>query len=117
MPLLLLTPSVFVTHLLLQAGDAHCDVLLADGAGGWALPEARVALEALRRELAVEELDDELRHHVALCRIAAAARRHRGVEGFDVRVAHVVLPATARPQRDGVAAAGLRGRGCHERVG
>eukprot|EP00415_Alexandrium_ostenfeldii_P003241 UN3241 len=48
-----------VRHLGLEALHADLDVLLADAARGRALPQSRVALEALRGELAVEELDDE----------------------------------------------------------
>merc|ERR1719336_3150497 len=55
-----------VLHLGLQALHADLDVLLANGAGGRALPEARVAHEALGRELAVEELHDELGRDSAL---------------------------------------------------
>ena len=40
--------------------------LLADVAWRWSLPEPGVALEALRSEVTVEELHDELRQHGAL---------------------------------------------------
>ena len=45
-----------VLHLCDQALHSHGNVLLANVARGWALPQAGVALEALRRKLAVEEL-------------------------------------------------------------
>merc|ERR1711933_92223 len=60
-------------HLHHQPLHANLDVLLADGTRGWALPQTRVALEALGRELTMEELDDKLRHNRALGRVAAAA--------------------------------------------
>mmetsp|Transcript_30790 Transcript_30790/g.96804 ORF Transcript_30790/g.96804 Transcript_30790/m.96804 type:complete len:223 (+) Transcript_30790:124-792(+) len=87
-----------VLHLLHQALDANGDVLLADGAGRRALPEPGVALEALRRELAVEELHDQLRDNSALRRVATAARGELRVEAVDVRIRDVVLAAAARLQ-------------------
>merc|ERR1719291_48127 len=81
-----------VLHLLDEARNPDPDVLLADGARWRALPEPRIALEALRGELPMEELHDELGDHVALRGLAPAAREELAVELFDVRVAHVVLP-------------------------
>merc|ERR1740138_204079 len=83
-----------VLHLRLEALHANLDVLLADGAGGRALPQARVPLEALLRELAIEELHDELSDDGALGWVAAAAGDRLSVERLDVRIADLVL-ATA----------------------
>merc|ERR1719429_723315 len=82
-------------ELLLEAGHAHRDVLLADGARGRALPEPGVALEALLGELAVEKLHYQLGRDGALGRVAPGARDGLRVEGLDVGVGDVVLAAAA----------------------
>merc|ERR1740138_394368 len=58
-----------VLHLRLQALHAHLDVLPPNAAGRWALPKARVTLEALRREVTIEELHNELCSDGALWRV------------------------------------------------
>ena len=50
----------------LQSLAKNCPCLLADVAWRWSLPEPGVALEALRSEVTVEELHDELGQHGAL---------------------------------------------------
>ena len=50
----------------LQSLAKNCPCLLADVAWRWSLPEPGVALEALRSEVTVEELHDELGQHSAL---------------------------------------------------
>merc|ERR1719226_198013 len=87
-----------VLHLCLQALHAHLDVLLADCAGWRALPEAGVTLEALRREIAVEELHDELCNDGAFGRVAAAASDGLSIEGLDIRIGHLIL-STSGSQR------------------
>merc|ERR1719226_127825 len=87
-----------VLHLRLEAFNANLDVLLADGARRRALPQARVALEALRRELTMEELHDELRNDRALRRVTASARDSFVIECLNVSIRNLVLP-TARLQR------------------
>merc|ERR1719188_2270976 len=67
-----------VLHLRLEAFNANLDVLLADGARRRALPQARVALEALRR-------------------VTASARDSFVIERLDVSIRNLVLP-TARLQ-------------------
>ena len=56
-----------------QTPRAAC--LLADVAWRWSLPEPGVALEALRSEVTVEELHDELRQHGALAGSTAECYR------------------------------------------
>ena len=65
----------FFGNFFLQIGEANsdlqslaknCPCLLADVAWRWSLPEPGVALEALRSEVTVEELHDELGQHSAL---------------------------------------------------
>merc|ERR1719436_600281 len=82
-----------VLHLRLEALHTHLDVLLADGAWRRALPEAGIALEALGREVAVEELHDELSSNCALWRVAASAADCLCIEVCNIRVAHLVLTA------------------------
>ena len=62
----------WVRRLRFEALD-HGDVLLADAAWGRAFPEPGVALEALGREFAVEELHRELREHRPLSGVTSTA--------------------------------------------
>jgi len=55
--------------------EANTPCLLADVAWRWSLPEPGVALEALRSEVTVEELHDELRQHGALAGSTAECYR------------------------------------------
>merc|ERR1719188_2556187 len=98
-----------VLHLCLQAFHAHLDVPLADGAGRRALPEARVTLEALRREVAIEELDNELCYDGALGRVTAAARDRLGIKGLNVRVGDLILAAPRAKSHSGPLLAKLGG--------
>merc|ERR1740138_463493 len=75
-----------VLHLRLEALHTYLDVLLADSAWRRALPQARIPFEALRGELAIEELHDELGDNGALGRIAAAATAGLSVECLDIRI-------------------------------
>ena len=97
---------------------SHSNVLLPDVAGGWALPQAGVALEALGRELTMEELHNQLGEHGALGRVAAGSRQQRLVESLDVRIADVILAAASGCQRHRTVAerraVGGRDWGSHE---
>merc|ERR1719507_598721 len=105
-----------VRHLRLEPLNANDDVLLADVARGWALPEARVALEALGCELTVEELHDELSDHGALRWVPAAASQERVVEVLNVSIRDIVLTTATCPEGH-LAAALLCRRGGGRRRG
>merc|ERR1740138_1752486 len=75
-----------VLHLRLEALHTYLDVLLANGAWRRALPQAGVPLEALRGELAIEELHNEFRDNGALGRIAAAASDGLSIKCLDIRI-------------------------------
>merc|ERR1719424_2122848 len=77
------------------------NVLLANGAWWWSLPQAGIADETLRGVFAVEELHDHLGHYVALRWATTAASQKLLVECLDVRITHIVFAATARLQGHG----------------
>merc|ERR1719440_869618 len=73
-------------------GDLH--ILLADGTRRWALPHARVALEARRLELSVESLDDQLTHNGTLRRGSSRARDCLLVKLLNVGIGDIILATT-----------------------
>lgn len=91
----------WVLQLHLKALHANGNVLLANGAWWWSLPQAGIADETLRGVFAVEELHDHLGHYVALRWATTAASQKLLVECLDVRITHIVFAATARLQGHG----------------
>merc|ERR550514_2540364 len=90
-------------------------VLLANGARRWALPHARVALEARRLELSVESLDDQLTHDGTLRRGASRARDGLFVELLDVGIGDVILSTTTSTECHAPLEPGCLSRRCDER--
>eukprot|EP00438_Fugacium_kawagutii_P019546 Skav235679 [mRNA] locus=scaffold358:1243207:1247076:+ [translate_table: standard] len=103
----------WVGHLLLQLGNAHSDVLLADVSWRRSLPKSGVALEALRSEVTVEELHDQLGEHGALWWVAASTGQQTVVEVLNVCITDVILATTTSTQGHRLRAGRLKG-GTHK---